>query len=156
MSLSESSPWTIETPSFLDHPQLVVIWERAVRATHTFFTEEDVAFFRDALRCRYLPVADLKVARDEAGVIVGFLGTMGESLDMLFVDPSVHGRGAGSALLAHGLSLGAVCLDVYEANLDARAFYEKRGFVAEGRLEVDSTGKARPLLVMRHQSSARR
>lgn len=66
---------------------------------------------------------------------------------MLFVDAGLHGRGIGSALLAHVVrTAGVRAVDVNEQNPSAAAFYLRHGFTVAGRSEVDGEGRPYPLL----------
>ena len=73
------------------------------------------------------------------GGLVGFLAWKWLSVDLLWVDESLRGRGYGSAILdraeqvAREAGCVAVKLDTYE--FQARPFYEKRGYVVFGVLE---------------------
>ena len=64
---------------------------------------------------------------------VGYLGINGEFIDRLYVDPAYHRRGIGQKLMDHAymLSPNHLWLYTHQANLIARAFYEKNHFVAE-------------------------
>ncbi|MEK8130351.1 acetyltransferase [Paenibacillus filicis] len=131
-----------------DHEQLVDIWLRAVRATHTFLTEEDIEFFHTMVRDEALTAVELWTALDEAGVPVGFIGLDGTKVEMLFVDPDRHGQGTGRRLMEHAVQLKgpAITVDVNEQNEGAHAFYLRLGFVQTGRSELDGSGKPFPLL----------
>jgi GNAT superfamily N-acetyltransferase len=68
----------------------------------------------------------------------------GEWLDQLYVDPSCTGNGLGGALLDHakvrrprGLTLWT-----FQANLGARRFYERHGFVAVATTPGDNEERA--------------
>jgi putative acetyltransferase len=134
-----------------DYDRLAAIWEAAVRATHHFLTEADIQLFRPLVRDGYLPgAAWLRVARDEAGGALGFVGVEADKVEMLFVDPACHGRGVGRALLQQAIAeCGARCVDVNEQNPGAVAFYRRMGFVQAGRSERDGLGKPFPLLHLR-------
>lgn len=134
-----------------DLPRLTDIWEAAVRATHHFLTEDDIALFRPLVREGYLPAAPwLRVARDEAGDLLGFVGVEHGKIEMLFVDPTCHGRGVGRALLELAVAeCDARLVDVNEQNPGAVAFYRRMGFVVESRSPVDGLGKPFPLLHLR-------
>jgi putative acetyltransferase len=115
--------WHVATPH-LTHPDPVELWER--RFKDEIFPNETVL------------VADLD------GEAVGFMALrMSDSyVHLLYVSPSVHGRGIGSQLLSEavrrcpdGLSLRAL-----EANENARRFYERRGWVAGERGQTARTG----------------
>jgi len=128
-----------------EYPRLVAVWRSAVDATHDFLDAEH----RDAIEARlasdYFPQVDLSVAERD-GVVVGFAGTAGDRLEMLFVDAAERGRGTGSALLAHVVGLGVTAVDVNEQNPQAVAFYRRRGFDVVGRSALDGDGRPYPLL----------
>jgi putative acetyltransferase len=131
---------------------LVGLWERSVRATHSFLTEADIVFYRPLTAEILMDEAlEIWVVTNEADLIVGFLGLSGESIEALFLEPSHLGRGGGRRLVAHAeaLSGGTLTVDVNEQNVGARGFYEALGFVAVGRSATDGTGRPYPLLHLR-------
>jgi ribosomal protein S18 acetylase RimI-like enzyme len=67
------------------------------------------------------------------GIPVGFIVIIGDFIDRLYIDPAYHRRGIGQTLLdyARRLSPQHLWLYTHVANTNARAFYEKNGFVAE-------------------------
>lgn len=132
-----------------DRQRLVEVWEAAVRATHDFLSEDDIQFFRPLVRDAYLDSVRLACLRDAEGQIAGFVGTDGEKVEMLFVDPTQHGRGIGRALMEHALEQGARTVDVNEQNPQAVGFYRHLGFVQYGRSAVDGSGKPFPILHLR-------
>lgn len=142
---------TIEPARYEDLPRLTEIWEAAVRATHLFLGEEDIELFRPLVRDGYLPAAErLAVARGKSGDAIGFVGVDGSKVEMLFVDPTRHGRGIGTALLRHAINAwGAERVDVNEQNPLAVEFYLRKGFALQSRSERDGLGKPFPLLHMR-------
>jgi putative acetyltransferase len=140
---------TLNTLSPADRQRLVEVWEDAVRATHHFLSEDDIQFFKPLVRDAYLDSVQLACLRDAAGRIAGFIGTAGENVEMLFVDPAQHGRGIGRALLHHALARGVRRVDVNEQNPQAVGFYRHLGFVQYARSEVDGAGKPFPILHLR-------
>jgi len=64
---------------------------------------------------------------------VAFMAMNNEFIDQLYVQPDYQMRGIGTMLLdyARQLSPDHVWLYTLQANVNARAFYEKNGFVAE-------------------------
>lgn len=129
-----------------EHPALVSIWRSAVDATHDFLAEQDRDAIEAQLAGAYFPQVTLTVT-ELAGRPVGFAGVAGQSLEMLFVDAGLHGRGIGSALLAHVVrTAGVRAVDVNEQNPSAAAFYLRHGFTVAGRSEVDGEGRPYPLL----------
>lgn len=137
-----------------DYDRLTDIWEEAVRATHDFLTEDDIAYYRPLVRDKYLRMVELVLAEDDEGVF-GFMGLVPPDaaqgtpamVPMLFVHPDRHGRGAGRALLRYAsMKYGALSLDVNEQNTGACVFYERCGFTVVGRSETDGEGRPFPLL----------
>lgn len=132
-----------------DLPRALAIWRAAVDATHGFLTPADRAEI-DALVVDWLPTVELWVV-DDGAVPVGFLVMDGTMIDALFVDPAVHGRGFGTALLGHALALAPDALvDASEQASNALPFYEARGFVRIGRSETDPHGRPYPLIHLRY------
>ena len=137
-------------PSDVD--ALVALWLRSVRATHDFLTEEDIEYFlplvRKALASDQL---DLWVIASDSNSLMGFMGLAGKSVEALFLDPAHLRCGLGRRFIAHARTLNGdtLTVDVNEQNPAARGFYEACGFVVVGRSELDSTGRAFPILHMR-------
>jgi len=109
------------------------LYDRVVRATFTWLALGDQ-------RSKFLKEAEeeeVYVALDE-GRPVGLAAFYrpGDHLHSLYVEYDAHGRGVGSALLAHveALADGPVSLKVQALNAAARAFYARRGLaeVEEG------------------------
>lgn len=131
-----------------DLDALFEIWRAAVRRTHGFLAEEDVAFYAGIVRGSYLPGAALDVAVEGGdGAPVGFMGMSGGTIEALFVHPDRHGRGIGRALVDLAARRSPVLrVDVNEQNPGARAFYARLGFREAGRSALDGTGRPCPLL----------
>jgi ribosomal protein S18 acetylase RimI-like enzyme len=104
------------------------LYDRVVRATFTWLDVGDP-------RARFLEEAreeEVLVALDD-GQLVGLAAFYRPDtyLHSLYVDPSAHGRGVGTALLDHvqSLSRAPLSLKVQALNAAARRFYDRRGFV---------------------------
>jgi putative acetyltransferase len=86
--------------------------------------QQDLAFFQGYV----FPSSTIWLAEDE-GRLIGFAVLKQDWLDHLYVDPAWHGRGVGKALLttvredAEELNLWT-----FQANVQARRFYEHHGF----------------------------
>ncbi|BBP85742.1 GCN5 family N-acetyltransferase [Pseudomonas sp. Pc102] len=133
-----------------DRQRLVEVWEAAVRATHHFLGEDDIQFFKPLVRDAYLDSVKLACSRDAAGRIQGFIGTAEGKVEMLFVDPALHGQGIGRELLLHAIANeGATAVEVNEQNPQAVGFYLHMGFEVESRSELDGSGKPFPILHLR-------
>ena len=130
------------TPECLD--RLLEVWERSVKATHTFLSGGEVeaikAYVPQALR----EVPRLVAGEDERGVPIGFLGADGQRLEMLFLLPEARGKGLGRALLQYGMDrYGLRELAVNEQNPQARGFYERMGFHVYRRRRTSRAGPTR-------------
>jgi GNAT superfamily N-acetyltransferase len=99
-----SGPMTKIRPSTsADQPALFEIWHDAVRATHLFLTEADIAFYAVQVRDHYLPSACFWIAAGRNDEPQGFMGMTGSKIDALFVHPKHHGLGIGRALMERSL-----------------------------------------------------
>lgn len=135
-----------------DADALVALWERAVRATHDFVTEDDIAAFRPMVREAIASRAfEVLVAAAADGAPAGWIGMTASKVEALFIDPSHQGRGIGRRLMqmAEEGRGPELTVDVNEQNGRALEFYESLGFVVEGRSPVDATGRPYPLLHLR-------
>ena len=138
---------TDRTPELMR--RLVGVWERSVRATHTFLSEAEIAEIKPFVPQALAGVDTLVVAARD-GAPVGFMGVQDGRLEMLFLDPEVRGHGLGRQLLEHGIAqLGVTELTVNEQNPQAVGFYEHLGFKTYRRTELDEEGHPYPLLYMR-------
>lgn len=138
-----------------DGPILLDCWLRSVRATHAFVAVADIEAMIPQVR-DYLGSgsADLWVACDDAGTVLGFMGMAGCSLEALFLAPEFVGRGIGRQLVEYAVSRhAALTVDVNEQNVAALRFYEACGFVVVGRSELDGQGRPYPLLHMKRAAS---
>lgn len=133
-----------------DGARALAIWRSAVAATHGFLTSED----RDAIDrmvAGFLPGAPLTLAVDADDYAIAFMLLDGGHMEALFVDPAVHSRGIGRALVAHALAAQpGLTTDVNEQNPAALAFYLHLGFVQTGRSPLDGQGRPYPLIHLRH------
>ncbi|AXA64531.1 acetyltransferase [Pseudomonas oryzihabitans] len=130
-----------------DHPQLLNIWLRSVRATHHFLQESDIKALLPQLRDIYLPAVELWVTVDAEDCPLGFIGLNENHVEMLFIEPDLRGKGIGRALLDHARSLRSqMSVNVNEQNPEAVGFYLHYGFVQTGRSPLDGEGRPFPLL----------
>lgn len=130
-----------------DHPHLLNIWLRSVRATHHFLQESDIEALLPQLRDSYLPAVELWVAVDAEDCPLGFIGLNDNHVEMLFIEPDLRGKGIGRALLDHARSSRRLLsVDVNEQNPEAVGFYLHYGFVQTGRSPLDGEGRPFPLL----------
>lgn len=130
-----------------DYETLAEIWERSVRATHGFLTEQDIAEIKSALTKDYFPAVDLYAIVVD-GTIKGFTGLCDKKIEMLFIDSDSFGNGLGSKLIDFAIQTGAKTVDVNEQNPDALKFYLSKGFRIASRDETDDAGRPFPILHM--------
>jgi putative acetyltransferase len=138
-----------------DCPVLVALWERSVRATHSFLAEADIADYRPLVtEILAGDSLELWVLTDSSNVPIGFLGLSAHAIEALFLDPVFRSRGYGRRLVQHAQQLrsGPLTVDVNEQNDAARGFYEALGFVVVGRSPLDETGRPHPLLHMQREA----
>lgn len=136
--------------STADFPQVVEVWEASVRATHHFLSEADIQFFKPLVFDALSQMAQLDGVRNNQGDVIGFIGVVKNKIEMLFIDPSWRRKEIGRQLIEHAVeTLGATEVDVNEQNEQAVGFYLRLGFEIEGRSQLDSMGKAFPLLHLR-------
>lgn len=130
-----------------DYDALTGVWEASVRATHDFVSPSDIDMYRKSVREEALPHTDVVYLRDDTGAISGFVGVVGDKIEMLFVSPAYRGHGIGKRLFWHAVcELHATKLDVNEQNVDAVNFYMRQGCKVTGRSPLDGMGRPYPLL----------
>jgi GNAT superfamily N-acetyltransferase len=106
------------------------------------FRQDEYPFPVDVVRSEWSArlVSDSHVVvADEGGTLVGTVGARPPWLESLFVLPERWGSGVAAALHDEALRLiaasgvTAATLDVMVDNARARRFYERRGWVPDGR-----------------------
>ena len=133
-----------------DAPRAFAIWQGAVDATHGFLSPEDRAAIAAEVEA-LVGTAPLTIVEDEQGTPQGFMIFADGMIEALFVDPAAHGRGFGSALVAHALSIEPQArVDANEQASNALPFYEARGFVRIGRSDTDGDERRYPIIHLQH------
>jgi putative acetyltransferase len=79
----------------------------------------------------------------EGAVLRGHIALLSGWIDHLYVDPEYNGKGIGSALV----SIAQSCLRLYmfQANVRARSFYERHGFIIEKLTNGDRNEEKMPV-----------
>ena len=139
--------WVVHTVTQSDYSALIAIWEGAVRATHDFLPEEDIAELKSLILQHYFDAVDLRCIKSSSGEMIGFCGVHAQNMEMLFVSPDYVNNGVGRALTKYAIAKQqATKVDVNEQNPKALGFYQRIGFKVVGRSELDGQGKPYPLL----------
>lgn len=79
-------------PTEQDYDELIQLWEKSVRSTHHFLTEESIQFYKPLIRNHYLSAVELSIIRNSHGKIAAFMGLSDELIEMLFVHPTNRER----------------------------------------------------------------
>lgn len=131
--------------------RLAALWEASVRVTHRFLREVDIKNLKPYVIEGLENIRHLYVVFD-AGDPIAFIGIRSEKIEMLFVSSQYLRRGIGKLLVDIAVrNHQAIFVDVNEQNHEARAFYDKLGFVEFGRMEVDSQGNPFPVIELKQR-----
>ncbi len=136
------------TPSLTE--QLIAVWEKSVKATHLFLSENEVEEIKEYIPQALNGVVHLIIAENESGSPAAFMGIEEQKLEMLFIAPEERGKGLGRKLLQYGMENYSVSeLAVNERKPLAKGFYEHMGFHVYRRTDHDEQGNPYPLLYMK-------
>lgn len=112
-----------------DIEQILDIWLSASIKAHSFIGPEYWKSKVSEMRDVYLPASETFVFESE-GQVVGFYSLYGSTLAAIFVSPSLHGKGIGSALMDDAKSRReCLQLSVYSDNTPSINFYKQHGFI---------------------------
>ncbi len=130
--------------------QLIEVWEKSVRATHLFLSDNEIKDIKTYVPQAINEVAHLIIVENESEIPVAFMGIEEHTLEMLFITPEERGNGLGKRLMQYGMENYLIKeLAVNEQNPLAKGFYEHMGFQIYKRTDHDEQGKAYPLLYMK-------
>ena len=128
-----------------EYEKIISIWKGSVLATHHFLKPEDMSSIEAEIRY-WLPKMNVQVW-SQSEKMIGFSAVSEDTLEMLFIGPDQIGKGYGKQILKELLSAFEVTkVDVNEQNEAAVTFYLKNGFQIAARDELDSEGRAYPIL----------
>ena len=129
---------------------LLDVWEKSVKETHTFLSNEEIENIKKYVPQALSKVTNLVIETDESNISIAFMGIENRKLEMLFITPKHRGNGIGKKMLLYGIEkYGVNDLAVNEDNPNAKGFYEHMGFVVYERHELDDQGKPYPVLYMK-------
>ena len=102
--------------------------------------EEDRSYYRN----RIFRQCDVRGA-EEGTVLKGFIAFHGDWIDQFYVLPEAQRRGLGSALLEVAKTASPrLQLWTFQRNLQARRFYETRGFVLVNKTDGSDNEEREP------------
>lgn len=139
----------IKTRNLLLIEQLLAVWESSVKATHLFLSENEIEDIKKYVLQALSEIPHLIIIENENQVPMGFMGIVGQHLEMLFISNEERGKGLGRKLLQYGIEKYAINdVAVNEQNPLAKGFYEHMGFKVYKRTDYDEQGNPYPLLYM--------
>lgn len=83
--------------------KLTQVWERSVKATHLFLSDDEIADIKKFVPDTLSQVAHLVIAINETGDPIGFMGIEDCKIEMLFISPEERGKGVGKAFIEYGV-----------------------------------------------------
>lgn len=138
---------TYPSPALVE--QLVALWEASVRATHLFLSNEEILTIKEYVPEALTGISHLIVAEDNQKQPIAFMGIADQTLEMLFIAPTMRSQGIGKQLIQYGIdTYGINHVAVNEQNPEAKGFYEHMGFSVYKRTDLDEQGNPYPLLYM--------
>ena len=129
-----------------DHEEVMEIWLFSNLQVHNFIPAK---YWKDNFTevSRIMEIASVYVW-EEAGHILGFVGSMELMVMGLFVDEKARGRGIGKALLDYlKTKQEELTLAAYEKNPRAVHFYMRDGFKVQSE-QVDSGTNEKEILLV--------
>lgn len=147
--MSDLDDVTVRLARERDLDELTDLWERAARTSHGFMADHDFTDAHPYLRDALLPSMDVWVA-ERADRPLGLAGSRGTHLELLYVEPEVHGTGVGTLLLDH---VAPTSVEVYAGNTHGLGFYTSHGFTPLRTHTTDAFGRPFPVVHLVRQPS---
>ena len=139
---------TDRNPSLIK--QLLEVWESSVKATHLFLSQDEIENIKTYVPQALKEIPHLLIIENENQIPVGFMGIVGQHLEMLFIADTERQKGFGKDLIKYGIEKFSIHdVAVNEQNPLAKGFYEHMGFTVYKRTELDEQGNPYPLLYMK-------
>ncbi|MDR3256657.1 MAG: GNAT family N-acetyltransferase [Endomicrobium sp.] len=135
----------IENLSQKDYENIIILWEKSVRITHTFLKESDIETIKNAVYTTLIKIALFGIKGSDE--LCGFMGASFDEIEALFVNPKYFSQGIGKNLMLYAikeLHLKKVCVN--EQNKNAFNFYRKFGFKIIKKDTIDPLGLPYPIL----------
>jgi len=111
-----------------DINKVINVWYESSIVSHSFLSNDILEKQKKDID-KYLRDSETWVAEIDME-IVGFISLMGKYIGGLFVSPKYFRNKIGTTLLQEAIKeKGSLSVSVYEKNLIARKFYERKGFI---------------------------
>lgn len=124
-----------------DTDAVIEVWRSATAVAHPFLASDFIESEASNLRNIYLVHAQTRVI-EENGKASGFIAMIGNEIGGLFLDPTLHGRGLGRAMVDDvAKQHGTLEVEVFERNSVGRRFYDSYGFQPIGTSLHEPTGE---------------
>jgi putative acetyltransferase len=124
-----------------DTDVLVEVWRAASTVAHPFLSDDFIETEAENLQKIYLVHAKTRVVEVD-GRAAGFISMIGNEIGGLFLEPELHGRGLGRAMVTDIFEThGALEVEVFEQNAVGRRFYKSYGFEQIGTSTHEPTGE---------------
>ena len=124
-----------------DIPEIVDIWYEVSLQAHGFISSDYWRESKDQMSSKYIPMSETYTATDGENVL-GFISLSDEYLAAIFVKSRFQGRGIGTLLLNHAMSLrNNLQLKVFCKNKKSVEFYKSKGFSVISESKDNDTGE---------------
>ena len=138
LPLKQEYKMQIEKLNSKNYKGIITVWNKAIRATHNFLSEDDIQILERKTLIELFESVSIYGIRVNNKELAEFVGINQNIIEMLFVSPDFTKKGIGSFLLNFAITEnGAHKLEVYEHNKNAIRLYEKSGFIKASREDCD-------------------
>ncbi len=125
----------------IDIPEIVDIWYEVSLQAHGFISSEYWRANKDQMSNKYIPMSETFQATDGENIL-GFISLLDDYLAAIFVKSEFQGRGIGSLLLNHAMSLrNNLQLKVFCKNAKSIEYYKSKGFSVISESKDNETGE---------------
>ncbi|GAB6089121.1 GNAT family N-acetyltransferase [Spirochaeta dissipatitropha] len=124
-----------------DIPQIVEIWYEVSLKAHSFIPCNYWKENKDQMSNKYIPMSETYQATDGKDIL-GFVSLLDDYLAAIFVKSEFQGKGIGSLLLNHAMSIrNTLQLKVFSKNIKSVEFYTSKGFSVISEANDNETGE---------------